>query len=49
MPKLLRMRIFGGLGPLVWEEKENTQTVHKGLEMILKTQFFLQVRIWIFF
>jgi hypothetical protein len=26
---------LGGLGPLVWEEIENEQTVHKGLAKLL--------------
>jgi hypothetical protein len=26
---------FGSLGPLVWEEIENAQTVHKGLAKLL--------------
>jgi hypothetical protein len=26
---------LGGLGPLVWEEIENGQTVHKGLAKLL--------------
>jgi hypothetical protein len=29
------LRKFGGLGPLVWEEIENEQTVHKGLAKLL--------------
>jgi hypothetical protein len=28
-------KIWGGLGPLVWEEIENEQTVHKGLAKLL--------------
>jgi hypothetical protein len=26
---------LGGLGPLVWEEIENVQTVHRGLAKLL--------------
>jgi hypothetical protein len=29
------LRKFGGLGPLVWEEIENVQTVHRGLAKLL--------------
>jgi hypothetical protein len=29
---------LGGLGPLVWEEIENEQTVHRGLAKLLYTR-----------
>jgi hypothetical protein len=35
---------LGGLGPLVWEEIENEQTVHKGLAKLLYRLFYKKVR-----